>query len=738
MKTIYRIIRDEDSLYKLIEFCKQTGTVSIDFETNGYHIWESNFYPTILGISFQPGSSWIIPLAHKSSPFKDKWKSIFKIFSDEVITNPSIVKIAWNLTFEYSIFLKYGYRMRGRIFDAMIAKYLLDETRPNGLKDMVDRFLPYFSGYELPNTPSSNANRNTIIKFWSNVELEDLSKYCGGDTDFTFRLFIYFENELIEQNLYRLFRSMYMPLIRILSKSRLKGIRIDVEYLKFLSHKFYNDIVLLEKSLREIPLVAEYEELYIQNKIDTKIKELEDEISYGDLSERQISNKEEKISNLEAGIASSKKEESLFEPINFNSPKQLADLLYNSENGFLFPIIDTSETGNPSTAEATLEKLKPLDSSGFINKLLELRGLTKMYSTYVKNILEEQLCEDNRLHPEFVPIATVTGRFGSRNPNFQNIPRVISNPHIKKYILPDKSDQVIVEIDGSQMELRAIASIADDKAMKEIFRSGKNIHVATASKITGVDYDLIDKARKDESHPKHIWAVKEHKKAKVTNFGIIYGMTGYKLAEQLTLDTGYNHSVEEADELINDWFKAFPGVDRYIHEIHEKAKKMGQVSSPINRVRRLPILLDPKNKIFSKGEFNEALRQAGNSVIQGFASDITQWANINIYEAALKGELPSYILMYSTVHDSLEYSVNIEDIHKVVPVLQKIAGSMENMEKYLGGTIHGVDMKFSAELGITWGHMHEYSPDVNYHELLAKDIEEFNQYRIQNNIKLFE
>lgn len=1057
MQTVHRLIKSEKELDTLIAYCKETGYASIDFETNGEHVWSPNFYPTVLGVSFQPGSGWIIPLAHKDSIFKPKWEKVFKKFATEILTNPSIIKIAWNLEFEYSICLKYGYRMRGRIFDAMMAKYLLDETRPNGLKEMVDRFLPEFSGYDLPGAPSGKAKRQTIINFWSNVEINSLSKYCAGDSDFTFRLFIYFEDQLIKQNLYRLFRSMYMPLVRILAKNRLRGIRIDREYLEFLDKKFSQDIEQLEKDLRSIPIVADYEEHLVESRVQAKIEELEDEIAYGTLSDRQIANKEEKISNLEAGIASTKKEESLFEPLNFGSPKQLGELLFESSEGFNFPIIERTESGAPSTAEDTLIQLKAYDDSGFIDKLLELRGETKTYSTYVKNILEEQLTDDNRLHPGFIPTATVcvgentkiitnqgilrigdlvpktigeapikglevlthrcrfrpvslminkgyqemwrivtesgdylectpghllmseegwqpvekiienrwlvasfngpklepipithkpekeeirpilgfegyfvsncgdvytqkkrgnqggldiglrlmkprvingyrkvilydegvrfqenvsrivwvtfkgpipkglvidhidcntiedhinnlqcithsentrrsyrfnypgnlgerhvlhtlsidqvlkmfslnnrgysnryiasfmgvsnahlsiiikrdlwswvkpttislegnlgkrlvcdmqveddhsyitqsgfinhnTGRLGSRNPNYQNIPRITSNPYIKRYTLPDRPGQVIAEVDASQAELRTIASIADDKPMKEIFRSGKNIHVATAAKITGADYDLINKARKDESHPDHIWAVKEHKKAKVTNFGIIYGMSGYKLSDQLTVDTGHKHSVQEADEIIEDWFKAFPGVKRHIKTTHKLAQQTGKVVSPIGRVRRLPILLNTRNKMFAKGEWNEALRQSVNGPVQGFASDITQWANINIYEATLKGELPEYILMYITVHDSLEYSIYIDDVPVVVPQIMEIAGSMKDMEKYFGGCLKGVDMKFSGEVGITWGHAHEFDPKVNYKELFEKDIEEYNKHRIENNVKPF-
>lgn len=735
METCYRIIKSVKQLEDLIQWCKDTGVVSVDFETTGHPVYTDEFKPTILGVSFQPGSGWIIPLGHYDSPFKD-WKRILKIFSKGVIENPAILKIAWNLEFEYSIFLKYGYRMRGRIFDGMIAKYLLDETRPNDLKSQVEKYLPDFADYELPNTPSPKSKRENIVKFWSNVNLEELSEYCAADADFTLRLMLHFEPKLMKEGVYPLFRSFYMPLIRIFAKNKLRGIRVDLDYLNFLDEFFHSKLVELERDLRNNPIVKNFEETAIEDRIQDYLEKLEEEIENGNLSERQIASREEKISRIEAGEATTQKEAKLFEPINFASPKQLADLLYLSEYGFEFPILERSDAGAPSTSEPTLLKLVPRDDSGFIKGLLELRGLSKMYTTYIKNIIEEQVYKD-RLHPSFLLHGTVTGRLSSRGPNFQNIPRSTTDSYIKKYILPDKPGQVIVETDASQAELRTVASLANDPDMKRIFKEGRNIHAATAALITGEDYNLINKARKDESHERHIWAIKEHKKAKVTNFGIIYGMSKFALSERLTMDTGVRHSHDDGQEMIDNWFGAYPKTRAYIKKTQKLAETKGYVVSPIGRRRRLPILLNPRNKVFRKSEYNEALRQAVNGPIQGFASDITQWANINIYEAALRGEIPDYILMYITVHDSLEYSINIEDIDKVVPKIQEIAASMKDMEKYLGGSLTGVEMKFSAEAGITWGHAHEYFPGKDYKEIFKKDIEEFNKHRIENNVKPF-
>lgn len=730
MATTYRLISTEEELEQLIHHCLEMGVASIDFETNAQPIYKDEFTPTMLGVSFQVGSSWIIPLDHFESPFEFKWKKVFGRFCDMVITNPSILKIAWNLNFENSIFNKYGYRMRGRVFDAMLAKYILDETRPNDLKSMVDRLLPQFSGYDLVGAPASKAKQSVKTEFWSNVPIETLAKYCGGDCDFTLRIMLHLENRLITHNLYHLFRNFYMPLVPIISGCYLRGVPIDKPYLEHLHDKYTKLIQDKEAALMDIEEVAEFNDVTIDRKIDDYIDALEDEIDSGDLTERQIAAREEKISRVDCGEPATKAERALFEPINFGSPKQLINLLYESDYGFEFPIIERSKKGAPSTGEGTLLKLQHQDTSGFINALLELRGLSKLHSTYIQNILEEHLDVNNHIHPSYLPHATVTGRFGSRNPNFQNIPRTSTNPDIKKYItaLPD---YYFVEIDGSQMELRVAAEMFGDKVMIDIFEKGQNIHVATAAKVFGDDYDYINKGRKDPTHPGHDDAVRKHKTGKVLNFTIFYGAEGRKVAEFVTERTGVHTTAAEGDLLIESWFEAFPQAANGIKKFQKKAREQGFIESPLGRRRRLPILLEPANKIHRRGEWNEALRQSVNAPIQGFASDLTQWGNIQIYKEWLKGNVPNYIQLVSTVHDSLEYMVHKNDIHTVIPQLTDTAAKAAGLKKYMGYEFRKVKQKFSAELGITWGHAEEYRKDTDYVENYHTEITKWRNEKIK-------
>lgn len=723
MRTNWKLITTLPEVHELIGYCKATGYCCFDFETNGHPVHSDLFVPTVMGVSFQPGSGWVIPLGHFDSPFEHMWEDIFFLFGKEVIENPAIVKFVWNLLFEYRICIKFNITPYGRVLDAMLFKYLLNEERPNGLKDLVDELLPEFSGYDLQGKPGEKATGAAIVRFWSNVPLMELSKYCAGDCDFTFRLALYFEAKLIHLDLYHLARNLYMPLIRVLAPTILSGVRVDRPYLAHLVVDYADKIKKLEDGIFDIPVVKEYNETYRDEKIADYIETLERRIINETLSQRQIDTLEEKISRLEVGEATTKKEAKLLEPINFNSPKQLIDLLYRSDNGLQFPILDRTDKGDPSTSEETLLKLKPEDDSGFIAYLLDLRGISKLYTTYIKGIYEERLTPYNRIHPTYLPHGTVTGRLSSRYPNFQNIPRTATGPDIKRMFITPQ-DYYFFEIDASQAELRVVAEASGDETMLEIFRSGKNIHVATAALVSGVDYAVINKGRKDENHPDHDWAVKEHKKAKVLNFTILYGASPGKVAEFLTESMKVKTSKEQAKGFIADWFRAYPGVEKWIQKTQKSARRDGYVTNLFGRKRRLPILLQGSAK---SGEFNEALRQAVNSVIQGAASDMTQWVNICIWEGILKGEIPVDFPMVSTVHDSLEYYVHKTKVHEFAKKAFEIASTLPNLKEYMGETFKKVPMKFSGELGINWGRMHEYDPNLDYVAFYDSEWESYDK-----------
>lgn len=404
MKTRYHIIKSYSELEKLVEACLKTGYASVDFETNAEPIYNDTFKPTILSVTFQPGSGISIPLQHfecSESHINKTWLEWLTYFGRNVIENPNVVKIAWNWKFDNQIFQRYNIYSRGTVIDGMLAKYLLNEERPNGLKDMVRRFLPEFSDYEKYDSFDSIP--------WSKKPLKKLCEYGCMDTDFTFRLSIFFESFLIKKGFYNLYRNLIMPASKVLQSAEKNGLPFDVELNVKLREKYNNLINEYNTKLRSIRTVQRYQNYIIKKRKEDYIETLESEIEElrEEGKDRQVKTREQKLSRIIAGEYTTKAELKLIEEVNFSSQKQMVDLLYNSNHGFKFPVIaytvdkHKKPTNNPSTAEDTLIKLKEYDKSGFIDTLLDLRGVQTINSTFIVG-LGDLVQSDGGVHPTFL------------------------------------------------------------------------------------------------------------------------------------------------------------------------------------------------------------------------------------------------------------------------------------------------------------------------------------------------
>lgn len=703
MRHAYKICEDWDDIYELVRHVKTTGICSHDFETltsnkadkkGGLKYYSHFAFPTVLGISFQPGSGWVIPLGHKDSPFEDdEYPLILQYLGREIFSNPEITKVAWNAKFEYKWFLRYGVTLAGRVFDGMLAKHLLDEERPHGLKEMVARYLPEWAGYG---------------KAQYDLPLDELSEYCSLDTDLALRLFIYFEGILMRKGFYSLFRNLFTPLTSVLGKCEYYGIGVDRVYLKGLVEKYDEKISAQDQKTRSIILVGKYDKRRLRDKKEQLIEELEKEIE--DLEDKgkpaMIATRKAKIRQYSLNIFTTKKERTAMAPLNLGSPKQLIDLLYESEYGFEFPVLEKTEKGEPSTAEEIILKLKAHDKHGFIDMLLELRGLQKLQSTYIRGIYDI-LGSDNLIHSNYKIHGTVTGRLSSTEPNMQNVPRVTTNPDVKKMFIAPPG-YMVVELDYSQAELRIVAELAKEEQMITWFREGHNIHVAVAVRAEEVntgkklEYKDIYKITKDETHPDHVYWTKRKKRAKTINFGILYGQGPPKLAETLKCTKG------EAQEFLEGWLETFPRIDKWIKKQHKLVKRDGYVVNMWGMKRRLPAIYSHKY-----GERSEAERQSVNTPIQGAASFFTLFSAIIIEEMRMKGELPLDRPMIYTVHDSLGYYVRKDKIHEFVSLAVPVCANPQT-QAYFGFQMKQVPMKASVELGSTWGDLHDYDPKKDY------------------------
>lgn len=411
METKYKIITNKQELKKLIQCCKQTGYASVDFETNAEPIYNKSFKPTILSVTFQPGFGCSIPLDHfetkKYTSSGWNWKKMLRKFGEEIIENPEVVKVAWNYKFDDQIFQKYNIYYRGACLDGMLAKYLLNEEKPNDLKSMVRRYLPEYGDYE---------KQDKFDKIpWDKKELEPLCHYGCQDTDYTLRLMLFFEKKLIDLGLYNTYRNLIMTASRVLTSVEKNGLYVDRAFNQELLDSYLPKIEAAKEAIYNLPKVKKFTKLYNQSKIEKYIAKLEEEIENLDprVDKRKIQSREQKIANIRAGVFTTKKELELIRPVSLGSSVDLPQLMY-SEEGFNFEVIKKNDSGKPSTDEETLTNLrltvKKPDSpkAVFLDSLLELRGLEKMYTGFIKGWANE-VQDDSRLHGRFNIHGCITG-----------------------------------------------------------------------------------------------------------------------------------------------------------------------------------------------------------------------------------------------------------------------------------------------------------------------------------------
>lgn len=729
MFTRYKIIRSFKELKQLVEACLHTGYASVDFETNAEGIYKDTFKPTILSVSFQVGSGCSIPLQHFDESVQDiPWLKWLRYFGRKVVENPKIVKVAQNFKFDNQIFVKYGIYVRGTVIDTMLAKYLLNEEKPHGLKPMVAKYLPEFADYE-------KYDKFESID-WDKKPLEPLARYGCMDTDFTLRLGLFLEKKLIDKGFYNLYRNLIMPASKVLQDAETNGLPIDLQFNDQLQDKYSKLIQETNDKLRSVRQIKRYQKYSLEQRkrdyIDKLTQEIE-ELSSDPKKARSVKNREDKISRVLAGEYQTNDEKKLIEPVNFNSTKQMVDLLYISPKGFKFPIVEYTKdkknkpTNNPSTSEGTLTKILDQDKSGFIKALLDLRGLDKMNSTYIVG-LRELVQSDNKVHPTFLIHGTTSGRLSSKNPNGQNIPKVMVNPDIKKQFIPPPG-KLFLAYDYSQAELRILAHLAKEETMLEWFRTGKDIHLASACKKYHENYDEILKIYEDEQHELYPLWKKRRKQAKTINFGIVYEQSAHKLAESLsTPEEKVDDS--EGQQFLDEYFTTFPKIKKFMDKQHKFMEKHGYCVSLFGRRRRCPNVYSDN---FS--EYLEALRQSTNMPCQSAASDMALFASIIVWEKVKKGELPP-MREVNTVHDSV-YQF-IEPRYITPDTIYRIWDICRNpsTKEFFDFEIKDVDMSMNFTVGRTMAEELPYNPFYDYSKMLLDDFdldEYYSLYREKRN-----
>lgn len=744
MQTRYHIIKSLAELKKLISACKKTGYACVDFETNSEPIYNHSFKPTIVSVTFMPGFGCSIPLDHfETKDYTEpgwNWKKMLKLFGREVIENPDIVKISWNGKFDFQIFEKYNIYLRGTMLDGMLAKYLLNEERPNGLKEMVDRYIPEASGYE--------ADKGFDKIPWDQKPLDPLCKYGCQDTDYTFRLMIFFEKKLIDNGLYALYRNLIMPASRVLQAVEKNGLYLDREFNQKLLEEYKPKIDQALENIYTLPKMVKFQKKYNAKRIDKYIESIEKELSELDYNDpkdkRKIASREQKISNVRAGVFSNKKERELVRRINLQSVPDIKWLMY-SEEGFNFPIIKYTDTGAPSADEETLVELRmqvknpKSPKAVFLDNVLTLRGLEKMYKTYIEG-WHEKVQDDNCLHGQFKIHGTTSGRLSSAEPNLQQIPKTSVDPNIKKQLIA-RPGTLYMAMDFSQAELRIMAHLSGDETYLTAFREGKDPHLAIAAKKYGVPYEEALAAMDDENHPDHkLWKTRR-KQAKQIAFGIIYGIQAKLLAQKLSdVKAGLIVTPQEAQQSLNEFFQEHPKIKKFMQSQEKLLRKQGYVSSLFGRKRRLPQIYSDDS-----GEAAYAVRLAVNMPCQSAASDMCLFGSVLLYWMMRQGKLPK-MPSVTLVHDANYFNPKPQDINLWIVYQMWDIFRNPSTKEYFGFSIDDVDMSMDFGIGRSMAEELPFIPGYDYSKMLDPNfsveeyMEEHKKYKgieIKDYPKLF-
>lgn len=722
MESRYDIIKSFSQVKRLVKACLKTGIASVDFETNAEGIYNKTFKPTILSVTFQVGSGVSIPLCHPEYE-NPHWKRWLKYFGRKVVENPNVTKVGWNLKFDFQIFELYGIYVRGTVLDGMLMKYLLNEEKPNDLKSMVRRYLPEHGDYE-------KAEKFDKIP-WDKKPLEPLCKYGCQDTDYTLRLAMFFESKLIEIGMYPLFRHLIMPASRVLQHAEKTGLYLDRKFNQELLESYKPKIEQATSNCLNLPRVKKFSRWLVQERISKYLASIESELEdldyHNPKDARKIASREQKISNIRAGVFTTKKELELTREVNLGSTIDLPLLLY-SEKGFKFPIIKYTkdkktnrDTDKPSTDEDTLVELRltvknPENPKAiFLDNLLELRGLKKMYTTYIEG-WHDKVQDDDRIHGQFKIIGTTSGRLSSSEPNLQQIPKTSVDANIKKQLVAPKG-KLYMALDYSQAELRIMAHLSGDETYLEAFAKGQDPHLAIAANKYGVSYEEANKAYSDEQHPDYKLWKNRRKQAKQICFGIIYGIQKKLLAVKLSdPKAGIIVTPDEAQQQLNEFFQEHPKIKKFMINQEKVLIKHGYIKSLFGRKRRLP-------QVYSDNEQEAAyaVRLSVNMPCQSAASDMNLFASILNYWKMRQGKLP-FMQETCNVHDATYYLVSPEYINTWVVYEIWETCRNPNTKEYFNFQIDDVSMSMDFVIGRSMAEELPFIPGYDYRKMLEPDF----------------
>lgn len=545
-------------------FCFDTETTSIN-----------SLAAELVGIAFayEPQQAYYVSFPanqEEAQQIAEEFRVLFE--------NPTTEKIGHNIKYDINVLSNYGIAVKGKIFDTMIAHYLIQPDMRHGMDLLSEAYL----GYKPVSIETLIGKKGKNQQNMRDIAPEEIVDYACEDADITLQL-KHRLWQMMDEDQQKVFNDIEAPLVAVLADMEQEGINLDVPTLKKMSEELKELIITLEKEIL-------------------------------DLSGAQF---------------------------NIDSPKQLGEILFEK-----LKIVDNpkkTKTGQYQTNEDVLSKL--IHEHEIVPKILDYRTLKKLKSTYVDTLPDLVNPKTNRLHTSYMQTVAATGRLSSNNPNLQNIPiRDARGREIRKAFVPRDKNYTLLAADYSQIELRIIAALSKDENMQNAFKNGEDIHTATAAKVFNVAIEEVDRNMRG--------------KAKAVNFGIIYGVSAFGLAQNL------NISRTEAKEIIDTYFEQYPSIKSYMDSSIAFAKEKGYVETIMKRRRMLPDI--NSNNPVVRGH---AERNAINAPIQGSAADIIKMAMINIFTVFEEKQLKSKMLLQ--VHDELIFDVHLSELEQVQQIVKE-------------------------------------------------------------------
>ena len=565
----YNLIETQEDAKALYDFLFTKQILSLDTETTSTNAIDAE----LVGLSFsveEKEAFYVAIPANREEALK--FVNIFK----PLYENPKIMKVGQNIKYDYEILMNYGVEIQGKMFDTMIAHYLIQPELYHNMDYLAEVYLHY----QTVHIEDLIGPKGKSQKSMRDLSPAEVYEYAAEDADITLRLKNVLEPKLKELNLEELFWNVEMPLVPVLAHMEMNGVCIDTATLKETSNNLTNRLAEIEHQIYEM-----------------------------------------------AG-----------ESFNIASPRQVGEILFGKMKIVEKP--KKTKTGQYVTSEEVLQQLR--SKSPIIDEILNYRGLKKLLSTYVDSLPKLINPRTGHIHASFNQAITATGRLSSSDPNLQNIPvRDDDGKEIRRCFIPEPGC-LFFSADYSQIELRIMAHLSEDPNMVEAFREGSDIHAATAAKIWHEDIKQVTDAQR--------------KKAKTANFGIIYGITTFGLAQRMNIEN------KEAKQIIEDYFHTFPGVKAYMEKAKEIVRQKGYAETLFRRRRYLPDINSHNATVRGFAE-----RNAINAPIQGSEADIIKVAMVRIFNRFKAEGIKSKMIIQ--VHDELNFSVYPEEKEKVEQIV---------------------------------------------------------------------